>query len=199
MDKLLYLVKELNNTPEVISKIAKEREQVMTDRITSFITQNSNLQCIPNYKLILNGNDPATALLGENHDADYFIYQHETNPHSTKVSCPICGQLLAYQAEYYDHIGIFSCACGYKSPQATYLADQIDFSQAAVIPKGNDTLLIVGKDGGVGGADTFIGRILKETFPNDKAIVYTDDIAPVKVEGEVIDMTEIGKFLDSEV
>lgn len=82
----------------------------------------------PNTKLILNGNDPATVLLGENHDADYFIYQHETNPHSTKVSCPICGQLLAYQAEYYDHIGIFSCSCGYKSPQATYQADRIDFS-----------------------------------------------------------------------
>ena len=71
VDKLLYLVKELNNTPEVISKIAKEREQVMTDRITSFIAQNSNLQCIPNYKLILNGNPVA--------EFDILVYDGTTN------------------------------------------------------------------------------------------------------------------------
>lgn len=71
VDKLLYLVKELNNTPEVISKIAKEREQVMTDRITSFIAQNSNLQYIPNYKLILNGNPVA--------EFDILVYDGTTN------------------------------------------------------------------------------------------------------------------------
>ena len=71
VDKLLYLVKELNNTPEVISKIAKEREQVMTDRITSFIAQNSNLQCIPNYKLILNGKPVA--------EFDILVYDGTTN------------------------------------------------------------------------------------------------------------------------
>lgn len=71
VDKLLYLVKELNSTPEVISKIAKEREQVMTDRITSFIAQNSNLQYIPNYKLILNGNPVA--------EFDILVYDGTTN------------------------------------------------------------------------------------------------------------------------
>lgn len=71
VDKLLYLVKELNNTPEVISKIAKEREQVMTDRIMSFIAQNSNLQCIPNYKLILNGKPVA--------EFDILVYDANTN------------------------------------------------------------------------------------------------------------------------
>ena len=71
VDKLLYLVKELNNTPEVISKIAKEREQFMTDRITSFIAQNSNLQCIPNYKLILNGTPVA--------EFDILVYDGTTN------------------------------------------------------------------------------------------------------------------------
>lgn len=71
VDKLLYLVKELNNTPEVISKIAKEREQVMTDRIMSFVAQNSNLQCVPNYKLILNGNPVA--------EFDIMIYDDNTN------------------------------------------------------------------------------------------------------------------------
>ena len=71
VDKLLYLVKELNNTPEVISKIAKEREQVMTDRIMSFVAQNSNLQCVPNYKLILNGKPVA--------EFDILLYDGNSN------------------------------------------------------------------------------------------------------------------------
>ena len=71
VDKLLYLVKELNNTPEVISKIAKEREQVMTERIVNFISQNSNLKCVPNYKLILNGHTVA--------EFDIMIYDENSN------------------------------------------------------------------------------------------------------------------------
>ena len=59
----------------------------------------------------------------------------------------------------------------------------------------DDVLMFVGKDGGPGGADTFIGRILKQTFPNDP-IEFVDDIAPVHVDGPVIDMTEIGKLFD---
>ena len=109
---------------------------------------------------------------------------------------PVMNKYLDKISQYFELKGFAGDKLIMK-PQLA--ADQIDFSQAAVIPKGNDTLLIVGKDGGDGGADTFIARILKETFPNDKAIVYTDDIAPVKVDGPVIDMTEIGKIIDSEV
>lgn len=100
---------------------------------------------------------------------------------------PICNKYLNKVNQYFELKGFAGDKLLLK-PQLA--ADKIDFSQAAVIPNGSD-LLIVGKDGGPGGADTFIGRILKEAFPNDKAIVYTDDIAPVKVEGPVIDLTEI--------
>lgn len=98
---------------------------------------------------------------------------------------PIVNKYLNTVSQYFELKGFAGDKLIMK-PQLA--ADQIDFSQAAVIPKGNGSMLIVGKDGGPGGADTFIGRILKETFPNDKAIVYTDDIAPVKLEGPVIDM-----------
>ena len=101
---------------------------------------------------------------------------------------PLCNKYLNKVSEYFELKG-FGGDHYILKPQLA--ADQIDFSQAAVIPKGNDSMLIVGKDGGPGGADTFIGRILKETFPNDKAIVYTDDIAPVKVEGPVIDLSDM--------
>lgn len=74
------------------------------------------------------------------------------------------------------------------------LADKIDFSKFNWTYH-DDVLMFVGKDGGPGGADTFIGRILKQTFPNDP-IEFVDDIAPVHVDGPVIDMTEIGKLFD---
>lgn len=84
---------------------------------------------------------------------------------------------------------------GFDNPQK--VANKIDFSTYAIAVK-DGNIKIIGKDGGDGGADTFIGKILKKAFPNDD-IEYIDDIAPVKVDGPVIDMTEIGKILDSEV
>ena len=58
-------------------------------------------------------------------------------------------------------------------------ADKIEFHQAAVITKGND-MIIVGKNGGENGYDTFIGKMLKQAFPGDSRITYRDDIAPTK-------------------
>ena len=90
---------------------------------------------------------------------------------------------------------MFSGGANFKEPQK--MADVIDFSTYGFATDGTD-LRFVGKDGGPGGADTFIGRILKQAFPNDD-IEYIDDIAPIKLEGPVIDMTEIGKIIDKEV
>ncbi len=64
-------------------------------------------------------------------------------------------------------------------------ADKLDsFSKAAAMfdDKG---MIIVGKDGGPGGADTFIGKILQKVSPDVK---YVDDIKPVKSDGPVIDL-----------
>lgn len=64
------------------------------------------------------------------------------------------------------------------------IADSIDFDKAGYILDG-DEIRVIGKDGGPGGADTFIGRIMKEIIPEAK---YVDDVKPVKVEGPVIDL-----------
>ena len=73
-----------------------------------------------------------------------------------------------------------------KNPQK--ITNEIDFSQAAVtLDKGD--MVIIGKDGGMGGADNFIGRIMKEKFGD--AVTFTEDIAPIKLDGPVIDMTKI--------
>lgn len=74
-----------------------------------------------------------------------------------------------------------------KNPQK--FADRINFSQAAITHSADGDIVVIGKDGGVGGADTFIGRIMKEKFGD--AVTFTDDIAPIKVEGPVWDMTKV--------
>lgn len=63
-------------------------------------------------------------------------------------------------------------------------ADKIDFGKAAIMFD-KDAMVVVGKDGGPGGADTFIGRILKQVSPD---VEYIDDVKPVKVDGPVIDL-----------
>lgn len=76
-----------------------------------------------------------------------------------------------------------------KNPQA--FTDKIGGSQAAVVHSADGDIVIIGKDGGSGSADAFIGRVLKEKFGD--AVTFTDDIAPMKADGPVIDMTKINK------
>lgn len=101
---------------------------------------------------------------------------------------PLSNKYLDKVSQYFELKGFLGDKYFLK-PQL--LADRIDFSQAAVSISKNNEMLIVGKDGGKGGADTFIGRILKKSFPNDECIKYTDDIAPVNVDGPVVDFTDL--------
>lgn len=85
-------------------------------------------------------------------------------------------------AEHFNMKGLMASTNKYyMKPQL--MADQIELSQAAVSFNSNNELLIVGKSGGKGGEDTFIGKLLKESFPNDDCVKFTDDIAPLDVEG----------------
>lgn len=63
-------------------------------------------------------------------------------------------------------------------------ADKLDFGKAAAMFD-KDGMIIVGKDGGPGGADTFIGRLLKKVSPD---VEYIDDVKPVEIDGPVIDL-----------
>ncbi len=80
--------------------------------------------------------------------------------------------------EYFEVKGFW------RSKTAQECADQIDFGKAAFVNDGKE-IMVVGKDGGPGGADTFIYKILKKVNPEAK---YVDDVKPVKVDGPVIDL-----------
>ena len=72
-----------------------------------------------------------------------------------------------------------------KSITSQELADRIDYNQYIIHYK-NGALTIVGKDGGEGGADTFIGKLLTKMYP-DRAI-FTDDVKPSEHKEEAIDL-----------
>ncbi|MBQ8167894.1 hypothetical protein IJZ97_00545 [bacterium] len=67
---------------------------------------------------------------------------------------------------------------------AQKVADKIDFNQAGWTNLEKE-VMVVGKDGGDGGADRFIYRLLKKVNPEAK---YIDDVKPVQVDGPVIDL-----------
>ena len=104
---------------------------------------------------------------------------------SLTPNTPVSNKYLDKVSRYFDLKG-FQGDKFFENPQLA--ADKIDFSQAAIVTKGNN-MLIVGKDGGDGGADNFIGRILKQSFPNDKNIKFIDDIAPIELDEPLIDLT----------
>lgn len=82
-----------------------------------------------------------------------------------------------------DYFEVKSVQNKFSKPQE--LADEIELNQAAVYMD-KDGFTIVGKDGGEGGADTFIGKILTKLFPDNA--VFKDDIKPLEDKGEAIDL-----------
>lgn len=88
-------------------------------------------------------------------------------------------------AKYLEPLNKYFEVKGFELMKPQQAADKLDFSKAAAMLD-KDAMIIVGKDGGPGGADTFIGRLLKEIDPDVK---YVDDVKPVKIDGPVIDLT----------
>lgn len=65
------------------------------------------------------------------------------------------------------------------------MADEIDFDKFSIHYK-DGVMTFIGKDGGNGGADTFIGKTLKKLFPD--RVKFTDDIKPVEVDGPTFEL-----------
>lgn len=77
----------------------------------------------PNFKLVLNADDPLIASLG-NKNSMYFglgdkkLFQESPEHAMDSQFCPNCGNKLAYDGTYYSHIGIWHCSkCGLRRPK----------------------------------------------------------------------------------
>ena len=96
--------------------------------------------CLPeSTKLLLNGNDAISGMLGENHNERIFysvdrtVRSTETCPNTVcdLTACPKCHHPLEYSYFHYHHIGVPHCpTCGFAMPESTYTASDVDFEHS---------------------------------------------------------------------
>lgn len=87
-------------------------------------------------KLILNGNDAISGLLGQNRNEQMFFAVERTSESTEGLtntacdlrSCPNCHRVLHYDFYHYHHLGEPHCECGFEMPKAKYLAKNVDFA-----------------------------------------------------------------------
>ncbi len=82
----------------------------------------------PSTTLYLNGNDPLVHYIGEKLDNKkvYFGLDEAREKLDFKEACPLCSRDLVYDKRLYDHMGSYSCTCGFKSPKLDYKPQEID-------------------------------------------------------------------------
>lgn len=109
------------------------REQLV--RQSSFERQldalRSYLKTVPDATLILNGDDPVLAMIGEETPNRRFYYgveysRDEEEDAPEEGVCPACGASLAYSVRTYGQLGDYACAaCGLDKPAIDYLAGNV--------------------------------------------------------------------------
>jgi len=116
---------------------------LVTNLFRDQLTRNGNVDVViakltetirPDTKLVLNANDPISAMLAPESPRVYYAMdksdlsteQSVNITHDAKV-CPKCFGKMHYDYFHYNHIGAFRCTnCGYESPEAKYTAGSVD-------------------------------------------------------------------------
>lgn len=86
-------------------------------------------------KLLLNGNDAISGLLGQNRNEQIYFAVEQTSESTAERQntacdlqiCPNCHSVLHYDFYHYHHIGKPACECGFEMPAARYVAKDVNF------------------------------------------------------------------------
>lgn len=93
-------------------------------------------------KLILNADDPLTALLGfkNKENAQYYYgltrtkYSVETTSQVREAKfCPNCGRRLTYDYYHYSQLGYYHCLCEFDHPETTFLAKEVNLEEKTFV------------------------------------------------------------------
>ena len=84
--------------------------------------------------LYINGDDPVLVWLAQQINPKKTVYYGlapEYSDADTKIKfqpekCPHCNSELYYEQRYYESLGKFICKCGFRSPNLSYVAENID-------------------------------------------------------------------------
>ncbi len=83
--------------------------------------------------LIVNGDDPLCSYFGTKYPAIYYGVDQKYNIQRNEMKegrfCLVCGNELSYHYYHYSQLGDYYCeACGFKRPDLSYAADNIDLT-----------------------------------------------------------------------
>lgn len=104
----------------------------------------------PKTKLILNADDPLTALLGfKNKENVQYYYGLNRTKYSVETTdqvreakfCPNCGKRLVYDYYHYSQLGHYNCDCAFGHPETTYLAREVNLAEKTFSVGGNRYML----------------------------------------------------------
>lgn len=122
------------------------RDSIMRNGHSGFIFDKINDYLDEKTTLVLNGNDGISGLLGEDKCNRVFFSVNKTERSTTKcedtvcdlIACPKCNHKLEYEFYHYNHIGVPKCdSCGFKMPQSTYFASDVDFEKGTFVFNGD--------------------------------------------------------------
>lgn len=112
--------------------------EVLVDMVNRGISEKT--------KLILNADDPLTALLGFKNKTNLQYYYglnrtkysvETTNQVREAKFCPNCGTKLAYDYYHYSQLGYYRCLCEFSHPETTYLAREVNLEEKTFVVGAN--------------------------------------------------------------
>lgn len=135
------------------------RDSIMRNGHSGFIFDKINDYLNEKTTLVLNGNDGISGLLGDGVCKRVFFSVDRTSRSTEECAdtvcdlsaCPKCSHPLEYEFYHYNHIGSFCCPeCGFKLPESSYRASDVDFDADTFVfsgPAGESAVLPFGKNG----------------------------------------------------
>lgn len=108
--------------------------EVLVEMVNRGISENT--------KLILNADDPLTALLGfKNKRNPQYYYGLTRTKYSVETTnqvreakfCPNCGKKLEYDYYHYSQLGYYHCLCAFSHPETTYLAKSVNLEERTFV------------------------------------------------------------------
>lgn len=122
------------------------RDSIMRNGHSGFIFDKINDYLDEKTTLVLNGNDGISGLLGEDKCNRVFFSVDKTERSTAEcedtvcdlIACPKCNHILNYEYFHYNHIGVPNCSyCGFKMPESTYYATDVDFENGTFLFNGD--------------------------------------------------------------
>ncbi len=104
--------------------------------------------------LILNADDPAISLFGQNREKVLWFGLEKcatdskdfVGTYNDGIYCPVCGKPLSYESYHFNHIGFYRCeACGYARHKTDFAVTEANLEKGEIVINGRDRISLAFK------------------------------------------------------